>query len=113
MLGEQVKSTLHAREHAQRQAVDLHEAQGVDIVLVPFDDLPVGHGRRLDRHEFVQPVVCQHETARMLGKMSRRARQFAGEFERQPETAVGGVEVQLLDMLGVCPSSGFLGQQAA
>jgi len=49
----------------------------------------------------------------MLGKMSRRARQFAGEFERQPETAVGGVEVQLLDMLGVCPSSGFLGQQAA
>ena len=51
------RRALHGRQHAERQAVDLHELQGIDVVLVPFDDLPVRHRRRFDRHQFVEPVV--------------------------------------------------------
>src|SRR5690606_319906 len=50
MLGEQVEGAVHAAEHAEPQDVDLHELEDVDIVLVPFDDLPRVHARRLDRH---------------------------------------------------------------
>ena len=49
-LGQEIEGALHAGEHAEREAVDLHEFQGVDVVLVPFDDLAVGHRRRFDRH---------------------------------------------------------------
>ena len=73
------KAALHAGEHAERQAIDLHELERVDVVLVPFDDLTVLHRRRLDRHEFVEPVMGEHEAARMLGEMARRADQLAGE----------------------------------
>ena len=78
--------------------VDLHEAQRVDVVLVPFDDLPVGHRGGLDRHQVVEPVVGQHEAARVLAEMARRADQLTGEIERQPQAPVGEIEVQLLQV---------------
>ena len=79
--------------------VDLHELERVDVVLVPFDHLAVDHRGRLDRHEVVEPVVGQHEAARMLAEMARRADQLAGEIERQAQAPVGEVEVELLDVL--------------
>jgi hypothetical protein len=48
--GEQVEAALHAGEHTERQAVNFHKAQSVDVVLVPFDDLPILHCSRLNRH---------------------------------------------------------------
>ena len=75
---EQVEAALHAGQHAERQAIDLHELQRVDVVLVPFDDLAVLHRRRLDRHQFVEPVAGQHEAAGMLREMARRARSARG-----------------------------------
>ena len=92
------KAALHAGQHAERQDVDLHELERVDVVLVPFDDLAVGHRGRLDRHEVVEPVVGQHEAAGVLAEMARRADQLAGEIERQAQASVGEVEVQLLDV---------------
>ena len=83
----------------KREDVDLHEFEGVDVVLVPFDHLPVDHRGGLDRHEVVEPVVGQDEAAGMLAEMARRADQLAGEIERQAQAPVGKIEVQLLDVL--------------
>ena len=99
VLGQEVESLLHAGQHAEREDIDLHELQGVDVVLVPFDHLPVDHRGRLDRHEVVEPVVGQDEAAGMLAEMARRAHQLAGEIERQAQASVGEVEVQRLDVL--------------
>ena len=99
VLGQEVEGALHAGQHAEREHIDLHEAQRVDVVLVPLDDLAVDHGGRLDRHEVVEPVVGQDEAARVLAEMARRAHELAGEVERQAQAAVGEIEVQLLDVL--------------
>ena len=85
---EQVEGAVHAAEHAEPEHVDLHELERVDIVLVPFDDLAIGHRGRLDRHEIVEPVVGQHEPAGMLRQMARRADQLAGKVERQAQPPV-------------------------
>ena len=101
VLAQQVEAALHAGQHAEGQAIDLHELQGVDVVLVPFDDLAVGHRRRLDRHELVEPVVGQDEAAGMLRQVARRADQLLGELQRQAQPAVAEVEVELRGVLGV------------
>jgi hypothetical protein len=82
MLGQEVESLLHAGQHAQGKDVDLHELECIDVVLVPFDHLPVDHGGGLDRHEVVEPVVGKDEAARMLAEMARRPHELAGEIER-------------------------------
>ncbi len=99
MLGQEVEATLHAGQHSERQAVDLHEAQGIDVVLVPLDHLPVLHRRRLDRHQLVEPVMGEDEAARVLGQVSRRADQLAGEVERQAQPPVLEIEIQVGRML--------------
>ena len=73
----------------------------VDVVLVPLDDLAVLHRGGLDRHQLVEPVVGQHEAARMLRQMARRADQLAGELQRQAQAPVAEVEVQLGGVLGL------------
>lgn len=74
----EVEPPLHTCEHAEREAVDLHELQGVDVVLVPIDDLTIGHRRAFDRHQFVKAIVREDEIARLLreipGRQSTRAR---------------------------------------
>ena len=81
MLLQEIEGAAHAGEHAERQHIDLHEFQVFDIVLVPFDHLPVIHAGGLDGHQIVQPVARQHEAARMLGEMARRVDQLASQFE--------------------------------
>ena len=93
--GQQVEAALHAGEHAERQAIDLHEPERVDVVLVPLDHLPVLHRGGLDRHQLVEPVVGQHEAAGMLRQVARRADQLAGQIEGQAQAPVVEVEVQL------------------
>ena len=100
---QQIKATLHAGEHAQSQTIDLHEFQNIDIVLIPFDNLPVCHGGGLDRHQFVEPVTRQHKAARMLREMPRRADQRARQINGEFQAAVFEVEVQLLGMLRLDP----------
>ena len=99
MLGHEVEPLLHAGQHAESEDVDFHEAQRVDVVLVPLDHLPVDHRRGLDRHQIVEPIVRQNKAARMLAEMARRAHELAGEVEREAEAPVGKVKVQRLDVL--------------
>ncbi len=84
---------------AKGENIDLHEAQRVDVVLVPFDHLPAVHRRGLDGDEIVEPVMGQHEAARMLREMARRADEFADEVEREAQPPVGEVEAELLRAL--------------
>jgi hypothetical protein len=85
VLGEEVERALHAREHAECQHIDLHEFEAIDVVLVPLDHLAVDHRCRFDRHELVEPIVGQHEAARMLAQMPRRAHELARQIERQAQ----------------------------
>ena len=103
VLAKQVEPAAHARQHAERENVDLHELQCVDVVLVPLDDLAVVHRRRLDRHQFVEPILGQDEPARVLRQVARRADQLAGEVEREAQPAVTEVEVELLGVLRLDP----------
>jgi hypothetical protein len=99
MLGQEVEGLLHAGQHPQGEDVDLHELEGIDVILVPFDHLAVDHGGGLDRHEVVEPVVGEDEAARVLAEMARRPHKLAGEIERQAQASVRKVEVQRLDVL--------------
>ena len=98
MLVEQTEGAVHAAEHAEAEDIDLHEFEDVDIVLVPFDDLPVFHARGLDRDEIIEPLLRQHETAGMLRQMPRRANQLLRKIERQPQPMIVGVEVEARDL---------------
>ena len=100
---EQVEAALHAGQHAKRQAIDLHELQRVDIVLVPFDDLAVFHGGGLDRHQLVEPVMGQDEAARDAGErwrgapISSRARSSASRRRRSPRLRFSSSACFVLD----------------
>ena len=66
-------------EHAQRQHVDFHQPEFVDIVLVPLDDAASGHRGVLDRHQPIQATTADDEAADMLRKMARETTQDVGE----------------------------------
>ena len=99
-----VEGAAHAAQHAEAQHIDLHEFQRVDIILVPFDDLPVFHRGGLDRHQFVEPVEREHEAARMLREMARRADQLPRQLERQPQAAVLGLRLSSFSSASATPS---------
>ena len=68
---DQVERLADAGQHAERQDIDLHHPDRVDVVLVPFDEAPVLHHRRAARHQVVQELFRQHEAADMLREMAR------------------------------------------
>ena len=93
MLAQQIKSAAHATQHAEAEDVDFHEAEGVDVVLVPLDDLAIDHGGGLDRHKVVETIFSQNEPAGMLRQMPRETDQRAGKVDGQPQPAI--IEVQI------------------
>ena len=70
---QQLKRLFHAGQHAKRQHVDLEDAEGIEIVLVPFNDGAAVHGRIEHRHDFVETAAGDDEAADMLGEMARKA----------------------------------------
>ena len=99
LLLHQIKPAAHAAQHAEREHVDLHHAERVDVVLVPFDEGAVVHGGIADRHRFVEPALGEHETADMLRQMARKPDQFGGEFDRLPDHRIGRIEAGLADVI--------------
>ena len=71
---DQVETPAHGREHSQRQAIDLEDAQLVEIVLVPLDDGAVGHGGVFDGHQLAQRPAGDDHAAGVLRKMPRESR---------------------------------------
>jgi len=80
---DEVEGFRHAGQHPERQDIHLHELQCLNVILVPFDDLPVFHRGGFDRHEIVQPVMGEDKAAGMLAEMTRRAHQLLREFQGQ------------------------------
>ena len=92
MLLDQVEAFADAGQHAEREHVDLEDAELVDVVLVPFDEGAVVHRAIADRHGLGQRPLGQDEAADMLRQMARHADQLLGELHRALEMRVGKVE---------------------
>ena len=101
VLLDQVEALAQAGQHAEAQHVDLVDLERVEIVLVPFDDGAIVHGRVLDRHQLVEPAFGEHEAADMLREMAREAAQRGRQFERQHQPGIGGIEAGLAHMADV------------
>ena len=66
MGGDQIERFADAGEHAERQNVDLHEAECRQIVFVPLDEGAVRHRRVAHGHNLDERPARQHETADVL-----------------------------------------------
>ena len=80
MVAQKVQRLADAGQHAERQHVDLHQPERVDVVAVPFDEGAVLHRGIADRHRLVEPASREDEAADMLRKMARKADQLIGEI---------------------------------
>ena len=92
MLLDQVEAFADAGQHAEREHVDLEDAELVDVVLVPFDEGAVVHRAIADRHGFGERPLGQDEAADMLAKMARHSDQLLGELDRALQVRVAKVE---------------------
>ena len=81
---DQVEALADGREHAQGQAIDLEDAQLVEVVLVPLDDGAVGHGGVFDGHQFAQRPARHDHAAGVLREMPRKADQLADQLDQLP-----------------------------
>ena len=63
-------------EHAQRQDVDLDQPQRVEVVFVPLDHGAPVHRGVLHRHQARDVVAGDHEAARVLAEVARKADQL-------------------------------------
>ena len=99
MVVQHCQGLAHAGEHAEREHVDLEDAEGVEVVLVPFDDRASFHGGIRDGDQLVEASPCHHEAADMLGEVAREVAELAGQCEREAEPAVGRVEAEAPDFV--------------
>ncbi len=72
---------LERGQHAEAEEVDLDQPEVGTVVLVPLDDCPPGHRRRLQRHHLVEPAVGDDHAARVLAEV-------AGEMVDLPPQAL-------------------------
>ena len=82
-------------QHAERQHIDLQDTQRVDIVLVPTDDGAVLHRGVLDRHQFIEPPLGDHEPADMLAEMAGKADDLLDQVDGLGQARAVGVEADL------------------
>jgi len=95
---QQVKAFPDAGEHAQRQHIDLENAQRFDVILVPFDEAAIGHGAITDRHGFGKRAFCQDKSADMLRKVTRHADHLLGQLDYPPQVRITDVHACLGDV---------------
>ncbi len=103
MVAHQVECLADAGKHAERQHIDLHQAERVNVILVPFDEAAVGHGGMMERHGFIEPVLGEDEAADMLRQMAGKGRfkQLPHQFAQAHDLRVGKVETGFADPLFV------------
>ena len=91
----QVEALADRREHPQGQAIDLEDAQLVQVVLVPLDDGPVGHGRVFDGHQLAQRPAGHHHAAGVLREVPRKADQLLDQLDQLPARRRLGIDARL------------------
>ena len=100
--GGEVERAAYDCQHAQREDVDLQQAQRVEVVLVPLHHAAVGHRGVLDRHQARQLAARDDEAAWMLRQVPRKTHQLFGH--RAPLLRQRGFRVQ--------PALGEAGREA-
>ena len=92
---EQLESLPDAGQHAERQNVDLEDAERVEVVLVPLDHGAVCH-RGVDHgHDLVEARAGQNEAADVLREMAGKARELGRELECQAQARGRRIEAAL------------------
>ncbi len=66
MCPQQVKTFGDTGQHPQRQNIHLEDAQGINVILVPFDKTALGHRAVSNRHHLGQGPFGQDKSAHML-----------------------------------------------
>ena len=89
---DQLERLAHAGQHAERQDVDLQNAERVEVLLVPLEHRALGHRRVLDRHHFAERALGDHHAAGVLREVAGKADQFAGEIDDHAQGGISGVE---------------------
>ena len=100
---QQVERLCETGQHAQRQHVDLQNAERFYVVFVPFDERAILHGGIADWHGLRQGPRVMTKAADVLRKMPGKADQLAGSVR---DTAMGiiGIKPGFCDMLLLpCP----------
>ena len=86
------------RHHAQRQAVDLQQAQRIQIVLVPLNDGAIRHRGILDRYQCRQRLLRHHEAAHVLRQVPRKTQQLRDQAHQLLGDARLRIESQLCEL---------------
>ena len=89
---QEIEAAPQAGQHAERQHIDLEQAERFQIVLVPFDDGALLHRRILDRHDLVEPRAGDDEAADMLREVARKIDQLLRQLHHLFQARVGRIE---------------------
>ena len=95
---QEIKPTPQAAQHAERKHIDFHQANDIDVVLIPLDEGALLHGGVGDGHRFVEWSAGKHEAADMLREMAREPDQLIGEINSLPDRRIVGIEPGLANV---------------
>ena len=104
VLAHQVEALADAGEHAQRQHIDLHQPQRIDIVLVPLDEGAILHRGIVDRHDLVEPPLREDETPDMLRQMARELQDPVNQQLEPGDLDIAKIEAVFLYPAAVHPA---------
>src|SRR6185295_699569 len=95
---DQIECLTDASEHAERQYIDFHHTNSVDVVLIPFNKGAILHRGIADRHHFVETLLREHKPADMLGKMARKSEQLCCEGNRTNDHGILRIKAGLANL---------------
>ena len=101
LVADEVQRALQGAQHAQREDVDLHQAQRFEVDLLPLDDAAVFHGGVFHRHQLRELVARDHEATRVLAQVAREADELACELHPQLRQRCLRVEALLAQAIGI------------
>ena len=90
---------LEHRHHAEREQIDLDQAEIGAIVLVPLNDNPPRHRRGLERHDVVETPGRHDEPTRVLPEVPRQPLYASHEIDEQADTWGCGVETGAVQLV--------------
>ncbi len=96
---DQLEAAAQRAKHAQGEDIHLEQAHQVQVVLVPLDDGAIGHGGIFHRHQGIQRVLGNHETAGMLRQMPRETEQLARQYQHPAQQCIVRIEAALAQAL--------------
>lgn len=83
VVADQVDGVVDRREHAQAEQVELDQADGGAVVLVPLQDGAVGHAGPFDGDDLADGSVGDDHAAGVDAQVSWRVLELAGQFQHQ------------------------------